>query len=84
MKAQNAHEDIFIVSTPSHSFDEVNMRVLQLSLVPWLISRFGVAYKRDGSPDVVREMIVVLIERDNISGLGKEIDLLKDRHAKAF
>lgn len=57
---------------------------LQLSLVPWLISRFGVAYKRDGSPDVVREMIVALIERDNISGLGKEIDLLKDRHAKAF
>ena len=28
MKAQNAHEDTFIVISPSHSFDEVNMRVL--------------------------------------------------------
>ena len=29
-------------------------------------------------------MLAALIERDDIGGLGKEIDLLKARHAKAF
>ena len=29
-------------------------------------------------------MIVALIERDNICGLSKDIDLLKDRHPLAF
>lgn len=59
-------------------------QVFQGCLVPWLISRYGVAYKRDGSPDVVRDMLAALIERDDIGGLGKGIDLLKVRHAKAF
>ena len=29
-------------------------------------------------------MIVTLIERDNIGGLAREIDLLKDLHGLAF
>jgi hypothetical protein len=66
------------------SGDRKLAQALQGSLVPWLISRFGVTYKRDGSPDIVRNMIAALIARDDIGGLGREIDLLKDRHVKAF
>ena len=46
-----------------------------------MISRFGIAYKRDCSQDISREMLVALIQRDNLDGLGKGIELLKDEHA---
>lgn len=70
---------------PLRIFDDRTIaQDLQTSLVPWLISRFGVAYKRDGSPEVVRDMITALIVRDNIGGMAREIDLLKARHKNAF
>ena len=44
-----------------------------------------VAYKRDCSNAIVlvRAMIVAIFERNKIGGLGKEIDLLKNRHLLA-
>ena len=57
---------------------------VQNNIVPWLLSRFGAAYKRDDGPNVVKEMIIALIKRDNMAGLADHIDLLKDRHALAM
>ena len=43
-----------------------------------------IAYKRGDSLDIIRRMLIALIQRDHLSGLAKDIDLLKDRHALAF
>lgn len=57
---------------------------VQANVVPWLLSRYGVAYKRDGGPKVVKDMIIALVKRDNLAGLADQIDLLKDRHSLAL
>ena len=57
---------------------------VQTCIVPWLLSRYGVNYKRDGGHAVVIEMLIALVKCDNLAGLADHIDLLKDRHAMAM
>ena len=57
---------------------------VQANIVPWILSKYGVAYKRDGGPKVVKDMIIALVKRDNLAGLADQIDLLKDRHTLAL
>ncbi len=42
---------------------------LQLVLVPWLISKYGMSYKR-ARMDVVIQMVEAIINRDNLLELG--------------
>ena len=60
------------------------MQKVETCIVPWLLSRYWVNYKRDGGDAVLMEMIIALVKRDNLAGLADQIDLVKDRHAMAM
>jgi hypothetical protein len=42
---------------------------LQLVLVPWLISKYGMLYKR-ARMEVLMQVVEAIIDRDNLLGLG--------------
>ena len=53
--------------------------VLQRSVVPWLVTLFGLEYPVKTTADIVRHMVATLVKRDNIRGLGDHYDQLVEQ-----
>ena len=53
-------------------------------LVPWIISKYGILYKKDCAAKDVRSMLLAIIQCDNIAGLGKDIKVLAARNQMEF
>ena len=58
--------------------------MLQKSIVPWLVAIFGVDYPTHITADIVRQMVGVLVKRDNVKGLGERFDALVDEYPETF
>ena len=56
---------------------------LQLVLVPWLISKYGMSYK-SARMDVVMQMVEAIIDRDNLLELGVPCHNAKKTYAIGF
>ena len=52
--------------------------MLQKSIVPWLVSIFGVHYPTQITAHIVRQMVGALVKRD-VKGLGERFDALVDK-----
>ena len=59
---------------------------LQKSIVPWLISIYGIQAKTSIKTDqaIVPKMIVGLVKRDNLCGLASTFNSLTNQHADTF
>ena len=57
---------------------------IQSNLVPWIVSKYGALYRKECSNDTVRNMIIAIIERDDVAGLGASIKSLAVRYKSAF
>jgi hypothetical protein len=57
---------------------------IQSNLVPWIVSKYGPLCRTGCSSQTVRNMLIAIIERDDLAGLGTSIKTLAGRYKMAF
>ena len=57
---------------------------IQSNLVPWIVSKYGPLCRTGCSSQTVRNMLIAIIERDDLAGLGTSIKTLPGRYKMAF
>jgi hypothetical protein len=53
---------------------------IQQTVVPWLIAMFGIDYIAQVSPEILRQMIAVVVKKENLKGLGHTYDKLAEEY----
>jgi hypothetical protein len=52
----------------------------QQVVVQWLIAMFGMDYVSEATPDLLRQMIAAIVQKENIKGLSATYDSLAERY----